>query len=282
MNQQFLYESLIPAIVLVIIALLCAEFIGRSKHIGRKYTFFMMLGIIPGIVAISSSPSAKNQPTKGSGIHVFFAIILGIGCFSTFYSNIDNLNIIISFVGLSLGSSSLYLLELSKGQIINYSPKFYFDKKSEFKSINIDKPNNTIENLTHLKEKGILTTEEYNSKIEKVKAEITEQDLKNSTEYKQLNSLLDTGILTKDEFDKKIILLKSKENIDKNYRIVDGYSEGLALVIDENLEYGYIDIYEKIVIDFIFEHAENFSNGVARVRIDGEFKNIDYNGNIIK
>jgi Short C-terminal domain len=67
----------------------------------------------------------------------------------------------------------------------------------------------TISNLTELKEKGILTAEEYNTKIEKIENEKTEENLKNSIEYKQLKSLLDSRILTKEEFESKVQLLQS-------------------------------------------------------------------------
>ena len=73
------------------------------------------------------------------------------------------------------------------------------------------KLDSTIENLKDLKEKGILSEEEYKQKIQKIESEKAEQDLKSSTEYKQLKSLLDSGVLTKDEFEDKINLLKQKE-----------------------------------------------------------------------
>lgn len=71
------------------------------------------------------------------------------------------------------------------------------------------KLDSTISNLTELKEKGILTDEEYETKVEKIEAEKTEQNLKNSLEYKQLKSLFDSGVLTKDEFENKILLLQN-------------------------------------------------------------------------
>ncbi len=62
---------------------------------------------------------------------------------------------------------------------------------------NLDSAKN---NLKELKEKGIITEEEFNSKVEKIESQKTEFDIKNSTEYKQLKNLLDSGILTKEEF----------------------------------------------------------------------------------
>lgn len=71
----------------------------------------------------------------------------------------------------------------------------------------------TIHNLKDLKEKGILTIEEYDIKIKKIKLEKEEFNIKNSIEYKQLNNLLDSGILTKNEYEDKILLLKQTANI---------------------------------------------------------------------
>jgi hypothetical protein len=59
-----------------------------------------------------------------------------------------------------------------------------------------------------LRKKGLLTEEEYNQKVNKIETEKLEQNLKNSTEYKQLKSLLDSGILTNEEFNNKINTLK--------------------------------------------------------------------------
>lgn len=90
--------------------------------------------------------------------------------------------------------------------VIKYYNNHQFENTPERKTEK--KLDTTISNLTELKEKGILTAEEYKTKVEKIDAEKTEQNLKNSLEYKQLKSLLDSGILTKEEFDNKIQLLK--------------------------------------------------------------------------
>lgn len=170
--------------------------------------------------------------------------------------------------------------------------KFQVENSIENKSIkkvyqNKNKLELAKESLQDLKNIGIINIEEYNEKIEKIEDQIYNYNLLNTNEYKQLKYLFDSDILTKEEFQSKIEILKSKRSdeniiiINKDYRIVDGYSEGLALVIDDSLDYGYINVDGKVVIDFIFEHAENFHNGSAKVRINGEFKNIDCNGNPI-
>ena len=90
------------------------------------------------------------------------------------------------------------------------------------------KSDETFHNLSDLKQKGILTDEEYSQKVSKINADKNEQELKNSVEYKQLKSLLDSGVLTKEEFESKIKLLKIKpsdikENTLKKYDIVGLY-----------------------------------------------------------
>ena len=89
--------------------------------------------------------------------------------------------------------------------IENNSVEKITERKIENK---INTLNSQVKSLKDLKEKGILTNEEYNQKVEKLKVEKAEQDLKNSTEYRQLKSLLDSGVLTKEEFENKINLLK--------------------------------------------------------------------------
>lgn len=176
--------------------------------------------------------------------------------------------------------------------IVIYYNNILYKKSKEFKKevsiinekIKIDTTKN---NLQELKNSGILTEEEYKTKVEKIDKQKIDLAVLNSKQYTQLKSLLDSNILTKEEFERKVVILKSQtlnKNstvFNKNYRIVDGFSEGLALVINDNLDYGYIDNEGKIVIDFIYEHAENFHNGSAKVRINGVFKKIDYTGNII-
>lgn len=66
------------------------------------------------------------------------------------------------------------------------------------------KRDGSISDLADLKKKGILSDEEYSQKLSKLEVEKSEQDLKNSIEYKQLKNLFDSGLLTRDEFESKI------------------------------------------------------------------------------
>ena len=90
------------------------------------------------------------------------------------------------------------------------------------------KLDSTISALTELKEKGILTEEEYKTKVDKVEIEKAEQNLKNSSEYKQLKNLFDSEVLTKDEFEIKIQILQNiskKEDIKEINNITKADSE---------------------------------------------------------
>jgi hypothetical protein len=282
MSDQFLYETFIPLIFLLIIAFLLAEFIGRSKHIGWRYTFLLSLSIIPGIIALIFSPSATEKPKKGNNFQRFFGIILILGGVAFFIKSFENPNLITFVMLFSQIVTGRYLIEFADGKIYNNSPKFYFSSSKINSPIeNKHSIDSALFNLNDLKQKGILSDEEYKSKIGKIESEKAEQDLKNSTEYKQLKNLLDSGILTRQEFDNKISLLKKSILKKNDFRIIDGFSEGIGLAINSELDYGFVDENGKIVIDFIFEHAENFKNDTAKVRYNGEFRIIDKKGNFI-
>lgn len=86
------------------------------------------------------------------------------------------------------------------------------EKQCEKKVIeNKKKLNSSIDNLFELKERGILTIDEYNDKVNKIEYQKIEDEIKNSSEYKQLKSLFDNNILTRDEFENKIKLLRTDE-----------------------------------------------------------------------
>jgi len=102
----------------------------------------------------------------------------------------------------------IFILKYYNKVKLENSPERVAEKKSEAVKIKLD---STIENLKDLKEKGILSEEEYKQKTQKLESEKAEQDLKNSTEYKQLKSLLDSGVLTKEEFEVKTERLKNLE-----------------------------------------------------------------------
>jgi hypothetical protein len=127
------------------------------------------------------------------------------------------------------------------------------EKKTEENTIKLDY---SIENLKNLKEKGILTEEEYKQKIYKIKSEKENQTLKNSSEYKQLKSLFDSGILSIEEFENKIQQIKESKFIVNGCYFVNGYKycfypNGVLEIEDvyKNLEKGTWSILDKETIN---------------------------------
>lgn len=232
MKDQFLYETFIPAITILIIALLCAEFIGRAKHIGRFYTFFMMLGLIPGIIGLLLSPSAKKNPTKGNSTYTLLGIFLIIAGGFWIFQDLENITFIQIFVSISFIISAFYCFNLSKGNIVNKEPKFYFNNTANNNAKQVKSSlDKSISNLRELKNKGILTDEEYKTKVAKINAKKDEQSLKNSLEYRQLKSLLDGGILTKEEFESKLIIITQAPK----RKVIETYDFDITLINKEVL-----------------------------------------------
>lgn len=153
----------------VILMLLIAELFGRAKHIGKWWSFFLLLsGLLPGIIATISSPSAKKSPTQAGKSYLIWAVIcfiLGVLNMITFFRDKGE-NGYLFYVFLII---SVYLYKLSKGQIINKKPKFYFDTKPKVankpKSNSINTFVNTSIDKTTIKNKFELlikaTLDEY-------------------------------------------------------------------------------------------------------------------------
>lgn len=104
------------------------------------------------------------------------------------------------------------------------TPEKLNEKKVIEKKIKL---NSSIDNLLELKEKGILTIDEYNEKVDKIESHKIEEEIKNSSEYKQLKSLFDNKILTSEEFENKIKLLKTNKtpNYSERFRDKLNYSD---------------------------------------------------------
>lgn len=75
---------------------------------------------------------------------------------------------------------------------------------SQLNKIKLDKEINSNRRLKILKEKGIITDSEYHSKLEKTNSTYNLGRLKKSSDYKNLEKLYKSGILTKQEFDSKV------------------------------------------------------------------------------
>lgn len=169
-----------------------------------------------------------------------------------------------------------------------------YASKSETKQIRqssnkISELENVRDKLEYLKNSSLLTEEEFSIKSKKIDDNISFEYLINTEEYKNLKQLLDVKVLTTEEFNTKIELLKKyleKQNLfninsTQQYNIIDGFRDGYAKVINEDLEYGFIDESGKLVIPFFYELAENFSESLAMIMINGKFGYIDKNNNII-
>jgi hypothetical protein len=169
----------------------------------------------------------------------------------------------------------------------------YSGAKDDSKTKVLQKEKNKVTNpnydkslaLKQLKDKGILTEQEYEEKLKKLVEDDLEKSLEGYNEYKQLKSLYNDGILTKDEFESKVEYLKKilKDKLRSNAEESNENepSEGLILVTDTDLNYGFTDIFGKEVIETKFEYAENFSEGLALVRLNNKFGYIDKRGNVI-
>ncbi len=70
------------------------------------------------------------------------------------------------------------------------------------------------------------------------------------------------------------------EHIDKQYEVAKPFSEGLA-VVRINGQYGYIDTTGKVVIPPIYEGAGPFQNGIAEVALHGKAGIISREGKML-
>jgi hypothetical protein len=142
------------------------------------------------------------------------------------------------------------------------------------------------ESLDILKDKGLLNEPEYLKKLHLVEEKISLEELHESSEYSSLKVLFDGGLLTKAEFDEKtkLLRLKLKENpnveVNGEFRVISDFKNGLALAVDNNLNYGFVDLDNNIAIDFNYEYAECFCDDLALVRMEGKFGFIGYDGQV--
>ena len=130
-------------LILLILALFfgIAELFGRSKHIGRWWTFALLTctPVLPGIIALILSPSAKSQASKPNNtikVVGIVLLVLAVICIPPFLYNLkfiaseyvsDRMRFRFSLLPLlwffSLG---MYLYKLGQGLVINHNPKVYF------------------------------------------------------------------------------------------------------------------------------------------------------------
>ncbi|MEO2081312.1 MULTISPECIES: SHOCT domain-containing protein [Leeuwenhoekiella] len=122
-----------------------------------------------------------------------------------------------------------------------------------------------INSLKELKDKEILTAQEYNDKVKNLENQKQDSELKSSEDYKKLKSLFEDGILTKEEFENKVEILKSKlNNLPKIY--FQKLGEGKSFSLGKYEEFIYIDkngrkfenIYKRLSnnLYFIYQKGE--------------------------
>ena len=124
--------TLILGLVTAVIFFIIAELFGRSKHIGRWWTFFLIWGgiIIPGVIALLLSPNAKKKPFKGNLIIEMLGVVLvvvGLITFPMVLVQWNFINHIIINIPVQFIIVGLYLISLGKGNVNNKNPRFYFD-----------------------------------------------------------------------------------------------------------------------------------------------------------
>jgi hypothetical protein len=113
-----------------LILMLIAELFGRGKHIGRWWTFALLActPVLPGLIALLSSPHAMNHPTKANKITKFIGVLLVflgiIGIVPAI--PLGPLGFVFPLMLCVFGS---YLIMLGKGSITNSNPKYYFNSQ---------------------------------------------------------------------------------------------------------------------------------------------------------
>ena len=117
-----------------------------------------------------------------------------------------------------------------------------------------------LEYLKDLKDKGILTKEEYTQKSAKLKSEKKHTEIKQTDEYKKLKSLYDDDVLTKEEFESKVQKLSTSQSGFLFHKIKEGSSRRIGdfeeYVIDNNLGEKYEHIYKAIKDNRFFIYKE--------------------------
>lgn len=170
----------VSLIFMGIISFLIAEFIGASKHIGRRWSFALSFTgfIVVGLVASILSPSAKNKPTKGHTAHLVLGVLLlihGVLTNIMFLVQANPVGISQSLMFICFG---IYLILLSKGKIKNNTAKYYFTDL-KFSKIKEKPINDIVKTSKPLSHDTILNEEYYYVRLNESNSEpLTFQELK--------------------------------------------------------------------------------------------------------
>jgi hypothetical protein len=133
----------------------------------------------------------------------------------------------------------------------------------------------TINDLIELRGKGIISEEEFISKINTIENQKTEFDIKNSNEYKQLKNLFDSGILTNEEFENKTKLLKSSNNNRTAFFLEKEPSNSNNKRLFPYFTIGFI-LIAIVVGTFIIEKSKNNTLLEREKNIDNSAISIDF------
>ena len=152
----------VSLIFMGIISFLIAEFIGASKHIGRRWSFALSFSgfIVVGLVASILSPSAKNKPTKGHTAHLVVGVLLlihGVLTNIMFLVQANPVGISQSLMFICIG---IYLILLSKGKIKNDTAKYYFTD-SNLSKFTVKSTKNTMKTSKPMSQHDNILHEEY-------------------------------------------------------------------------------------------------------------------------
>ena len=209
-------------------------------------------------------------------------VIVGLATASSFYiyksekfSSIQKTILLICVIFPPAQWLGILIVLAYNNYIENNSVEKIAERRNENK---INTLNSQVESLKDLKEKGILTEEEYKTKVKKIEAEKTEQNLKNSIEYKQLKGLFESGVLTKEEFESKIKRLNTNKTTSKNISII--LNDKRVLIVSNNFKNNLIGSKVKFENNDTILNGNFLSERKLIVISNGFIKNI-LNGQII-
>jgi len=187
-----------------------------------------------------------------------------------------------------IGGGLIYSTQHTKIQEEKRKEKAYFKERAIINEISKKE-----ENLINLRDKGILSEEEFSSKSSQLHADRVKTEVEKTEEYRQLNYLYESNILSKQEFDSKVELLidkyktttnhtDSKHEISNNgLQKLGDFKEGMARIWDEDQQYGFIDEKNMIVIPPKYDLAEDFNEGLAMVMGYGNYGFINKKGDVV-
>jgi hypothetical protein len=147
----------------IIISYLVAEFIGRQKHIGGWWSFFVVLSslpllFIPGLITTLASPSAKRKATDYAvwrivlGVVVLILAIYLFAIYSTGYAHPKVKQTWLSW-GICAMVIGAYLVTLGLGKVKNIRPKFRENLLGNWLSSKVEQAKKSV-TLPEIKTRG--------------------------------------------------------------------------------------------------------------------------------